>query len=122
MSESIGPRCTILDTLSTCSYELTRSRGGPDNSPTLNTSLVDSRHVGERLVQASIITRDILEDALGRATRDRQWVGEALVAMGATSAEDVLKALAAQQELPWLEAEEMPSTPPALKELSAKYL
>jgi general secretion pathway protein E len=34
----------------------------------------------------------------------------------------VLKALATQQELPWLDAEALPSTPPALKELSPKYL
>ncbi|MGH7416207.1 MAG: GspE/PulE family protein, partial [Candidatus Rokuibacteriota bacterium] len=88
----------------------------------MNTSLVDSRRVGELLVQARIITPDVLEEALARATRDRQRVGEALVAMGAASAEEVLKAVAAQQELPWLEAEELPSTLPALKELSPHYL
>ncbi len=101
---------------------LTRSRGGPDNPPTLNTSLVDSRRVGELLVQARIITPDVLEEALARAARDRERLGEALVAMGAASAEDVLKAVAAQQELRWIEAEELPSTPPALKELSPHYL
>ena len=42
--------------------------------------------------------------------------------MGAASADDVLKAVAAQQELPYLSAEELPSNPPALKELSPKYL
>jgi type II secretion system protein E len=88
----------------------------------LNTSLVDSHRLGELLVQARIITREVLEEALARATRDRQRVGEALVAMGAASADEVLKAVAAQQELPWLEAEELPSTPPALKELSPLYL
>jgi general secretion pathway protein E len=88
----------------------------------LNTSLVSSRRVGELLVQARIVTRDVLEEALAQAVRDRQRVGEALVAMRAASAEDVLRALAAQQELPWLEAEELPSTLPALKELSAAYL
>ncbi|MGH7320088.1 MAG: type II secretion system ATPase GspE [Candidatus Rokuibacteriota bacterium] len=88
----------------------------------MNTSLVGSRRVGDLLVQACIITPDVLEEALARATRDRQRVGEALVAMGAASAEEVLKAVAAQQELPWLEAEELPSTLPALKELSPHYL
>ena len=42
--------------------------------------------------------------------------------MGAATATDVLQALATQQELPFLSAEELPSTPPALKELSPKYL
>ena len=88
----------------------------------MDTALLDSRRVGQILVQAGVITEDILEAALARAARERLRVGEALVALGAATAEDVLKALATQQELPWLDAEALPSTPPALKELSPKYL
>jgi len=88
----------------------------------LDTAPSDSTRVGQILVRARVITEDILEAALARAARDRLRVGEALVAMGAASAEDVLQALATQQELPWLDAEALPSTPPALKELSPKYL
>ncbi|HXA94043.1 MAG TPA: type II secretion system ATPase GspE, partial [Candidatus Dormibacteraeota bacterium] len=60
--------------------------------------------------------------ALVRATAERQRLGDALIAMGAATATDVLKALALQQELPFLSAEELPSTPPALRNLSPKYL
>jgi type II secretion system protein E len=88
----------------------------------LDIALVDSARVGQILVQARVITEDILHAALARATRERLRIGEALVAMGAATAEDVLKALATQQELPWLDAAALPSTPPALKELSPKYL
>ena len=88
----------------------------------MDIALLDSTRVGQILVQARVITVDILEVALARAARERLRVGEALVAMGAATPEDVLKALATQQGLPWLDAEELPSTPPALKELSPKYL
>ena len=88
----------------------------------MDTALLDSTRLGQILVEARVITEDILEAALARAARERRRVGEALVAMGAATAEDVLKALATQQELPWLDAEALPSTPPALKELSPKYL
>jgi len=93
-----------------------------DNLRILETPPRSPRRLGQILVQARVITEDILEAALARAARDRMRVGEALVAMGAVTAEDVLKGLAAQQELPWLDGEELPSTPPALKELSPKYL
>jgi general secretion pathway protein E len=88
----------------------------------LDTALLDSRRVGQILVQARVITEEILEEALARAARERQRIGDTLVATGAATPEDVLKALATQQDLPWLDAEELPSTPPALKELSPKYL
>jgi len=88
----------------------------------LDTALLDSRRVGQILVEAGVITEDILEAALARAARERLRIGDTLVATGAASPEDVLKALATQQELPWLDAEALPSTPPALKELSPKYL
>ena len=84
----------------------------------MDTALLDSTRVGQILVQAGVITEDILEAALARAARERVRVGEALVAMGAATAEDVLKALATQQALPWLDAEALPSYPPSLKEMS----
>jgi general secretion pathway protein E len=78
--------------------------------------------LGQILVQARVITDETLEEALALATRDRQRLGEALVVLGAATVEDVLKAVAAQQALPYLSAEELPSTPPVLKELSPRYL
>jgi len=69
-----------------------------------------------------VVTDDIIAEALVRAGSDRQRLGEALVALGAATPEEVLKAVAAQQALPYLSPEELPSTPPVLKELSPQYL
>ena len=60
--------------------------------------------------------------AEARAGDARERVGDALVELGAVSEEDVLRALAAQRGLPFLSAEELPFTPPVLKNLSPKYL
>ena len=101
---------------------MTTRRGGDHNPATLNSLSPPPPRLGEILVQARVVTDELLQEALARAGEERQRLGEALVAMGAASADDVLKAVAAQQELPYLSAEELPSTPPALKELSPKYL
>ena len=78
--------------------------------------------LGQILVQAHVVTDDIIAEALVRAGSERQRLGEALVALGAATHEEVLKAVAAQQALPYLSPEELPSTPPVLKELSPQYL
>ena len=78
--------------------------------------------LGQILVQARVVTDDVVAEALAQASRDRQRLGEALVALGAATHEEVLKAVAAQQALPYLSPEELPSTPPVLKELSPQYL
>ena len=101
---------------------MTTRRGGDHNPATLNSLSPPPLRLGEILVQARVVTDELLQEALARAGEERQRLGEALVAMGAASADDVLRAVAAQQELPYLSAEELPSTPPALKELSPKYL
>ena len=101
---------------------MTTRRGDDHNPATLNSLSPPPLRLGEILVQARVVTDELLQEALARAGEERQRLGETLVAMGAASADDVLKAVAAQQELPYLSAEELPSTPPALKELSPKYL
>ena len=78
--------------------------------------------LGEILLQAHIVTHDLIEAALFQAVRDRQRLGEALVTLGAATVEDVLKAVAVQQRLPYLSADELPSAPPVLRELSPRYL
>jgi type II secretion system protein E len=78
--------------------------------------------LGQILMDAQVITLETLEEALLRATQERQRLGEALVAMGAASTTDVLRGLAAQQGVPFISAEELPSTPPALKHVSPTYL
>jgi general secretion pathway protein E len=101
---------------------LTSPRAADHNPATLDNPSPQPPRLGQILVRARVITDDVLEEALTRATRDRQRLGEVLVALGAATVEDVLKAVAAQEALPYLSAEELPSTPPVLKELSPRYL
>jgi general secretion pathway protein E len=78
--------------------------------------------LGEILVQEGLTTADIVERALTRAQTTGELIGEALVALGAITEDDVLRALALQQDLPYVWREELPSTVPVLKNVSAKYL
>src|SRR3990172_4289806 len=80
------------------------------------------RLVGELLVQDRLTTPEAVEQALARAKTTGERLGEALVAMGAVSGEDVLRTLAKQQNLAFLSREELPSALPVIKNLSAKYL
>src|SRR3989338_7398810 len=80
------------------------------------------RLLGEILVQEHLTTPDVIEQALARARTTGERLGEALVALGAGRAEDVLRALARQQGLPFLGRDELPSPLPIVKNLSPKYL
>ncbi len=92
------------------------------NLSTLQTAFPGQRSLGQILVRADIITPETLEEALAQAGQDQRRLGEVLIALGAATATDVLRALAEQQGLPFLSGEELPSTPLALKDLSPKYL
>jgi len=83
---------------------------------------VGPKILGEILLQAGLITPETLGMALKRARQSRERLGDALVALGAVSADDVLRALAQQRGLAFLSAEELPFTLPVLKNLSPKYL
>ena len=80
------------------------------------------RRLGEILVQERLTTPDVVDQALTRAKTTGERVGEALVAVGAVKSEDVLRALAEQQNLAYLSRDEFPSPLPVVKNLSAKYL
>jgi len=80
------------------------------------------RRLGEILVQERLTTPDVVEQALARAKATGERVGEALVAVGAVKSEDVLRALAEQQNLAYLSRDELPSPQPIVKNLSPKYL
>jgi general secretion pathway protein E len=82
----------------------------------------NSLRLGQILTRDRVITPDVLREAMARALQQRLRLGEALVAMGAATTSDILRALATQQGMAFLAADELPSTPPALKELSPKYL
>ena len=85
-------------------------------------SVPKGQPLGQILLATQVITPETLQDARARARQDHVRLGDALVAMGAAAPEDVLRALAAQQGLPYLPADELPSSPPILQSLSPKYL
>ncbi len=80
------------------------------------------RLLGEIFIHDRVTTPDVVGAALARATTTGERLGEALVALGAVTNEDVLRALAKQQGLPFLSRDELPSALPVVKNLSAKYL
>src|SRR5437764_5726172 len=80
------------------------------------------RRLGEIMVHERLTTPEVVDQALARAGTTGERVGEALVAMGAVQTEDVLRALARQQNLAYLSRDELPSPLPVVKTLSAKYL
>jgi general secretion pathway protein E len=80
------------------------------------------QRLGQILLNTRVLTQDVLRDALRSAKEKRVKLGETLVAMGAASPEEVLRALAVQNGLPFVTAEELPSAPPIVKNLSPKYL
>src|SRR4029450_10303165 len=80
------------------------------------------QRLGQILLKARVLTQDVLLDALSQYKTNRGKRGETLVAMAAASREDVRRALALQSGLPFMAAEELPSAPPIIKNLSPKYL
>jgi general secretion pathway protein E len=80
------------------------------------------RRLGEIMVHERVTTPEVVDQALARARTTGERVGEALVAMGAVQTEDVLRALARQQNLAYLSRDELPSPLPIVKNLSPKYL
>src|SRR5499433_397112 len=80
------------------------------------------QRLGQILLKARVLTQDVLRDALLRSKQNREKLGETLISMGAVTPEEVLRALAEQNGLPFVAAEELPSAPPVVKNLSPKYL
>ena len=69
-----------------------------------------------------VVTADVVEAALDRLATTGEKIGEALVAMGAATADDVARALARQRKLVFLSRDELPSPLPVVPNVSAKYL
>src|SRR5881227_1591676 len=80
------------------------------------------RLLGEILVAEGLTTTAAIDRALARQRTTGELIGECLVAIGAVNEDDVARALAVQQDLPYVWREELPSTVPVLKTVSAKYL
>ncbi len=83
---------------------------------------VPRRPLGEILVEERLTFPEAVAQALARTKTTGERLGEVLVALGAVAREDVLRALAKQQDLVFLSREELPSALPLIKNLSAKYL
>jgi len=83
---------------------------------------VAPRPLGYLLVAAGVVTAENVDLALERARRTGERIGEALVALGAASVDDVARALATQRGLAYLARDDMPSTLPVVKALSPKYM
>jgi general secretion pathway protein E len=81
-----------------------------------------TRLLGEILLAEGLTTPDVIGLALSRCETTGERLGEALIGLGAVAQEDVLRAVAKQQQLPFLTREELPAPLPILKNLSAKYL
>src|SRR3990167_1456324 len=81
-----------------------------------------ARLLGQILIEARVITPEALEAGLVRARRTGERLGEALVALGAASLDDVARGLATQRGLTFLSRDEIPSTLPVLDALSLKYM
>ena len=84
--------------------------------------ITGTRLLGEILVADGVTTPEMITAALTRMQTTGERLGEALVALGAVTKDDVLKALAVQNNLPYLFRGELPSPLPVVKNLSPKYL
>src|SRR5262245_43190384 len=78
--------------------------------------------LAEILMDDGVVTADVVEAALDRLATTGEKIGEALVAMGAATADDVARALARQRKLAFLSRDELPSPLPVVPNVSAKYL
>src|SRR5205823_9601067 len=63
--------------------------------------------LGESLVEAGLINVTQLDEALARRTTTGERIGESLVALGYISERDLVRTLAKDADIPFLEAEEL---------------
>src|SRR3989440_74874 len=84
--------------------------------------ITGTRLLGEILVADGVTTPEMITAGLTRMQTTGERLGEALVALGAVTKDDVIKALAVQNNLPYLFRGELPSPLPVVKNRSPKYL
>src|SRR6478609_5943122 len=75
--------------------------------------------LGESLVEAGLITQAQLDEALKRRLTTGERIGEALVGLGFISERDLLRTLAADADIPFLEARELVVAPMVVGSVSA---
>src|SRR5947209_5175833 len=84
--------------------------------------ITGTRLLGEILVADGGTTPEMITAGLNRMQTTGERLGEALVGLGAVTKDDVLKALAVQNNLPYLFRGELPSQLPVVKNLSVNHL
>src|SRR5438876_6268789 len=99
-------------------------RRAPDMLDSRRHSMVTTAasRLGELLVKEALITPEVLDVAVARVGKTGEFLGDALVSMGALPPSDVLRVVALQHGLPYLSREELPSTLPVVPNLTPKYL
>src|SRR5581483_8526594 len=75
--------------------------------------------LGESLVDSGIITQLQLDEALKRRLNTGERIGEALVGLGYITERDLLKTLAADADIPFLEPKELVVDPTVVGNVSA---
>src|SRR4051812_48346340 len=75
--------------------------------------------LGESLVEAGLITAPQLDEALARKTTTGERIGEALVALGYISERDLVRTLAKDADIPFLEANELRVDPTVIPFVTA---
>jgi general secretion pathway protein E len=78
--------------------------------------------LGELLVKEALVTPEVLAAAVARVRKTDEFLGDVLVSMGAIPPSELLRVVALQHGLPYLSREDLPSTLPAVTNLSPKYL
>ncbi|KPK85723.1 MAG: hypothetical protein AMJ81_03030 [Phycisphaerae bacterium SM23_33] len=80
------------------------------------------RLLGEILVEWSIVTEKMVEEALAHARKEGIRIGEALVALGLADEEDVTKALATQYDMEYVDLERQMLVPGLLEEVPEEII
>src|SRR3954463_12900960 len=75
--------------------------------PTRHPGMSRRIRLGESLVEAGLISATQLDEALARKTTPGERIGEALVALGYISERDLVRTLAKDADIPFLEANEL---------------
>src|SRR5215467_4797859 len=75
--------------------------------------------LGESLVEAGLITKAQLDEALRRGASTGERIGEALVGLGYISERDLLKTLAQDADIPFLEPRELVVDPTIIGQVPA---
>src|SRR5262245_6880219 len=93
----------------------------PTAAPTAAPQAAKRLRIGERLIQAGLITQGQLESALGVQQRTGEPLGRVLVSLGFLQEDDLNRVLALDLGVPFLKLSEVTPDPELLKLVSADF-